>query len=316
MRALRAVCMICAVLTGLAAFPVATGLVTDQAGILTADEHAQLEAKLRAFNARTSVEIAVVTVPSLDGLAVEDYASKLFAAWKIGKAGKNNGVLLLFAPNEPPTGKVKIEVGYGLEPILTDGITGDIGRNNIRPGWRSGHRAAGILAGVDAVIARLDTPVSAAAGSHVTDTTPLTASKSTGIAWWALLYGSLTGTGLALLWARIRIRRRRRETEQLEAWAEQRRVNAEARAVAPAIRDYGPPPPGPRVASYGKPTRQRTAPVPYVVPVSDPEPERRRQSSYSSDSSYGSGSSSDSGSSSSFDFGGGSSGGGGSSTDL
>ena len=102
-----------------AELPKPHGLVTDLAGVLDADGKAGIEALLRETEQNTSAEIALATVPSLDGRTVEDYANALFNEWGVGKRGKDNGVLVLVAPTER---KIRIEVGYGLEPVLPDGL--------------------------------------------------------------------------------------------------------------------------------------------------------------------------------------------------
>jgi uncharacterized protein len=138
----------------LAAFPTPHGPVNDFAGVLDDAAKAELTSLVRSAREQTTTEIAVVTVPSLDGMSVEEYANKLFAAWGIGKQGANNGVLLLVAPSERT---MRIEVGYGLEPILPDGLAGDIIRTDCLPQFRAGHYSLGILAGtrhVAAIVAR------------------------------------------------------------------------------------------------------------------------------------------------------------------
>lgn len=96
--------------------------------------------------------MAVVTVNNLGGSTVEDFAQDLFTRWKIGKKGKDNGVLLLAAIQDR---KVRIHVGYGLEPDLTDARCGEIIRENIRPRFKTGAYGAGILAGIDGIIAAI-----------------------------------------------------------------------------------------------------------------------------------------------------------------
>ena len=94
---------------------------------------------LRDVEQQTTAEIAVVTVPSLDGMTVEEYASRLFKAWGIGKKGRDNGVLVLVAPTEH---KMRIEVGYGLEAVLPDGLAGQIVRTECLPRFKEGDYAA------------------------------------------------------------------------------------------------------------------------------------------------------------------------------
>ncbi|RWP78571.1 MAG: hypothetical protein EOR10_12935, partial [Mesorhizobium sp.] len=105
-------------LTALAAeLPALTGRVVDNAGIIDAATEATLTRKLADFEAKSSDQVVVATINSLDGEEIEPYANRLFRAWKLGQAGEDNGVLLLVAQNDR---KMRIEVGYGLEGTLTD----------------------------------------------------------------------------------------------------------------------------------------------------------------------------------------------------
>jgi uncharacterized protein len=128
-----------------AAFPRPAGRVNDFAGILDVAARTQVAAIIREAERLTSAEIAVVTVTSLDGMSVEEYANKLFHEWGVGKENRDNGVLLLVAPHER---KVRIEVGYGLEPVLPDGLAGEIIRTEILPRFRENDYPGGTLAGV------------------------------------------------------------------------------------------------------------------------------------------------------------------------
>lgn len=131
------------------AFPALSGRVVDAAQVLPPDARAALEAKLAAQEARSTDQFVVATVPSLEGTSVEDYANRLFRFWKLGQADKNNGVLLLVAPNER---RVRIETGYGLEGVLPDAVASTIIQTAILPDFRAGNVAAGIEKGADAVI--------------------------------------------------------------------------------------------------------------------------------------------------------------------
>lgn len=133
-------------------FPALTGRVVDQAGILAPAQEAELAAKLEALERDTSDQLVVVTVESLQDRPIEDYGYQLGRAWGIGQNETNNGVLLVVAPNDR---KVRIEVGYGLEPILTDALSALIIHNQILPAFREGDYARGINAGVDAVAEQL-----------------------------------------------------------------------------------------------------------------------------------------------------------------
>ncbi len=96
-------------------FPSLTGRVVDEAGLLDAAKRAEIEAKLAALEAKTTDQFVVVTLRSLQGRTIEEYGYRLGRSWAIGQKDKNNGVLLIVAPNER---KVRIEVGYGLEGTL------------------------------------------------------------------------------------------------------------------------------------------------------------------------------------------------------
>lgn len=145
---------LCALLAALPAqaeltFPPLTGRVVDAAHVLDPATSAALDAKLAAQEEKATDQFVVATVPSLQDTSIEDYANRLFRAWKLGQEKKNNGVLLLVAPNER---KVRIEVGYGLEGILTDAVASAIIRNAIIPSFKSGDMAGGIVKGADAVL--------------------------------------------------------------------------------------------------------------------------------------------------------------------
>lgn len=125
------------------------GYVSDFAGVLTAATRTALESKLAAFEKQTGDEIAVVTVRSLGGDTIENYAVQLFQEWEIGKKGKDNGILILVAPTEH---EARIEVGYGLEGTVTDLQSGNIIRNVMIPAFRQDDYAGGVTGGVDALI--------------------------------------------------------------------------------------------------------------------------------------------------------------------
>lgn len=130
-------------------FPALSGRVVDAAHLLTPAARAALEAKLAAQEQKATDQFVVATVPSLEGTSVEDYANRLFRFWKLGQTDKNNGVLLLVAPNER---KVRIEVGYGLEGVLPDAVASTIIQTAIIPAFRAGDFASGVEKGADAVI--------------------------------------------------------------------------------------------------------------------------------------------------------------------
>ena len=133
-------------------FPALSGRVVDQAGVMTAASKSDVEAKSKALEDKSSIQLVVATVKSLQGSDIETYANQLFRFWKIGEAKKNNGVLLLVAPNEH---KVRIEVGYGLEGTLTDALSSVIISSAIVPRFKTGDYSGGIERGVDGIISVL-----------------------------------------------------------------------------------------------------------------------------------------------------------------
>jgi uncharacterized protein len=133
-------------------FPPLTGRVVDDAHVLSAQTQADLTAKLADLETRTGRQLVVVTLPDLQGDDIEDYGYQLGRAWGIGQKGQNNGVLFIVAPSER---KVRIEVGYGLEPILTDALSSVILQTQVLPKFRSGDVEGGVAAGTDAIIAQL-----------------------------------------------------------------------------------------------------------------------------------------------------------------
>lgn len=135
-----------------ATYPPPTGFVNDFAAVLTSDQKQALEANLSSFEKQTGSEISVAIIKTLNGEDVNDYAVRLFEQWKIGKKGQDNGLLLLIAMDER---KVKIEIGYGLEPKLTDSQAGEIIRNTITPEFKKGNYYQGINAGIVAIEDRI-----------------------------------------------------------------------------------------------------------------------------------------------------------------
>lgn len=133
-------------------FPALTGRVVDQAELLSPTEEAALSAKLEALEQKNTDQLVVVTLKSLEGYDIADYGVQLGRHWQIGQKGANNGVLLIVAPAER---KVRIEVGYGLEGVLTDALSSQIIQGDILPRFRSNDYPGGINAGTDAIINQL-----------------------------------------------------------------------------------------------------------------------------------------------------------------
>ena len=187
------ICFTCAGVAQTLTFPALTGRVVDEAGLLSAEDRAALTGSLAYLEAKTTDQLVVVTLKSLQGTTIEDYGYQLGRRWQIGQKDKNSGVLLIVAPTER---KVRIEVGYGLEGTLTDAATKLIIENAITPRFKTGDFPGGIKSGVadiiqllggDAVGAR--TQVSAAGNQPQGDTAPV----------WLVIVVGLVGAGLAIL---------------------------------------------------------------------------------------------------------------------
>ena len=130
-------------------FPPLTGRVVDQADLLRPEQELDLTSKSAALEAQTGRQFVVATVKSLEGRTIEDYGYRLGRTWKIGDEKKDDGVLLLVAPNEK---KVRIETGYGARVFLTDAVSGVIVRESILPRFKAGDMGGGITAGADQII--------------------------------------------------------------------------------------------------------------------------------------------------------------------
>jgi uncharacterized protein len=136
-------------------FPALTGRVVDQAQMLSPQTEAALDGKLAALEAASGRQLVVVTLSSLQDLEIEEFGYQLGRAWGIGEAKADNGALLIVAPNER---RVRVEVGYGLEPVLTDALSSTILQAQVLPRFRAGDMEGGVVAGTDAIIAQLALP--------------------------------------------------------------------------------------------------------------------------------------------------------------
>ncbi|WP_243444753.1 TPM domain-containing protein [Sphingosinicella humi] len=136
-------------------FPKLTGRVIDAANILSPADEAALTQKLAALEQASTRQLVVATIPDLQDYPIEEYGYRLGRSWGIGQAEANNGAILIVAPNER---RVRIEVGYGLEPILTDALSSVIIQTQILPRFRENDYPGGIIAGADAIVAQLQAP--------------------------------------------------------------------------------------------------------------------------------------------------------------
>ena len=148
--------------------PFLTGRVTDNAQILSPDTQRVITEALKAHEDKTGNQVAVLTVPSLEGEGIEEYALNVFNGWKLGQKGKDNGILLVVAPSDR---RMRIEVGYGLEGTLTDGTAGSIIRNVITPHFKKEDYNSGVSEGVKSIISVLE-------GGQVPDASGETSGKS------------------------------------------------------------------------------------------------------------------------------------------
>jgi uncharacterized protein len=152
-------------------------LVNDLGGMLSEDEENTLEQKLTAYSDSTSTQIAVVTINSLDGADIAQYATELGAKWGIGVKGKDNGVLLIISKNDH---RIFIATGRGVEANLPDIIAKQIVDHVIKPQFKAGHYYEGINAATDQMIARLS-------GQFVNDDIKDNTDRNTGNAKWIAL---------------------------------------------------------------------------------------------------------------------------------
>lgn len=135
--------------------PKFTGFVVDAANVIPPDQEAALTKRLDDLQKTTGNQLVVATVPDLEGYPIEDYGNRLIRDWGVGLKDANNGAILLVAPNDR---KVRIEVGYGLEPVLTDAFSSVVINQQILPRFKAGDMAGGIVAGTNAVADLLALP--------------------------------------------------------------------------------------------------------------------------------------------------------------
>jgi uncharacterized protein len=130
-------------------FPKPVGFINDFAGVIDEGSEAQMEGISTAVERTTGAEIAVVTVESIEPYAsIQEYAIELATEWGIGKEGVDNGILMVLAMKEK---QVRLEVGYGLEGAIPDGLAGQIIDQSVIPPLQSGDYGGGLLKGVEAV---------------------------------------------------------------------------------------------------------------------------------------------------------------------
>lgn len=208
LAAMAWLCLTCAVMAQSLTFPALTGRVVDEAGLLSPEDRAALTASLAGLEAKTTDQLVVVTLKSLQGTAIEDYGYQLGRQWKIGQKDKDNGVLLIVAPTERA---VRIEVGYGLESTLTDAATKVIIESAILPRFKAGDFPGGIKRGADQIIQLLTGeagPVAAPAKAapavdRPTEPVIVFVFRVVPLLVWVILliYGVVRGRGLPQVWS-------------------------------------------------------------------------------------------------------------------
>lgn len=140
-------------------FPPLSGRVVDAAHVLNDQQVAELSRISEEVEQASTRQLVVATIPDLQGYDIADYGYKLGRAWQIGQKDANNGIILLVAPNDR---KVRIEVGYGLEPIMTDALSSQIIQGEIIPKFKAGDLPGGILVGTQAIAEQMKLPLEAA----------------------------------------------------------------------------------------------------------------------------------------------------------
>jgi len=296
-------------------FPKNTGLVNDFANIIPNDIQQQLESKLRDFEKKTSMEIAVVTINSLGDMSIEEYAEKLFKEWGIGKKGKDNGVLFIVSMQER---KMRIETGYGAEALLPDAICKRITSGLVVPYFKKKEYAAGIVSGTNGIIENLERAL------KKEESVPAPVAKKDASAGSGLLFAVLTVAIIfifaALFWL-IRKKSRERKDRFFEAVKENIKTNPKPQNDLSETTKFAAAALAASALGKKHPEKENTEDEEHRRREKREEEEeasrrRRRDDDDDDPGSRGGlsgGSSDDGGSSGGFDFGGGGSGGGGAS---
>ncbi|WP_404937261.1 TPM domain-containing protein [Pseudomonas sp. JDS08PS003] len=164
--------------------------VIDLSNTLDAADQQRMENKLAALEQRRGAQIAVMLVPNLGQQSIEALSNQLFRSWKLGRKGVDDGLLLLVAKNDR---KVRIEVGYGLEPVVTDLLAGQIIARDLTPAFRQGDFAGGIDRALDDLIILVD-------GGELPEPAPLSVPLEAYALLLAFISGSVAGVMLAAGW--------------------------------------------------------------------------------------------------------------------
>jgi uncharacterized protein len=196
LTALAWLCLTCASAAQTLVFPALSGRVVDEAGLLTPTDRASLTESLTNLETKTTDQVVVVTLKSLQGTSIEDYGYQLGRAWKIGQKDKDSGALLIVAPTER---KVRIEVGYGLEDTLTDALTKIIIERAILPKFKEGDFAGGIKSGTNEIIKVLTDDAATSTGGAAQASAART--TNTDMPGWLVIVLGLAGVGILIFCA-------------------------------------------------------------------------------------------------------------------
>lgn len=198
---LIAIAWICLTGAGVAqtlTFPALTGRVVDEAGLLSVADRTALTQSLADLETKTTDQLVVVTLKSLQGTTIEDYGYQLGRRWKIGQKDRDSGALLIVDAGEK---KVRIEVGYGLEGTLTDAATKIISENAILPKFKTGDFAGGIKSGVADITQLLGANAARAQQGQRQASAPGRGQPDTNAPTWPIIVLGLVGVGLLIFCA-------------------------------------------------------------------------------------------------------------------
>jgi uncharacterized protein len=186
---------------GALTFPRPTGYVNDVAHLLAPPSRASLEQRLAQYDKTTGNQIAIAIFPDLGGVPINDFSVGLEEAWKVGRRGKDNGLLLLVAVAER---QVRIEVGYGLEGKVTDADAGTIIRDVIAPAFRAGRYGDGLSSAVDEIIRLIGSGPLSPAATPPSGRTQWISGQASGWLGFFILVMAFIGLALIFSWAQAR----------------------------------------------------------------------------------------------------------------
>lgn len=218
-------------------FPELTGPVVDTIDEIPADQEARIDAKIRAFQKETGHQLQVITVPDTQDVSISDYGNLLLRTWGIGRAGVDDGIILIHALKSEG-GRIRIETGYGAEPYMTDAMSKTIIQGTIAPDFKEGRFGDGVENGIDAIMREARyTPEQRAEDQAKAEREAARRAQAMRDGFMTIMtwLGGIAGTGLGGfgVWyvATAGRRRKRREAEAL-----QRIADAEAEAAAEVLR--------------------------------------------------------------------------------